>query len=77
MYFQSLFFYSGAQNKRDDCCLNQKGVAEGKKLSRPSALGFKLALIGPLKWGTLCVLTSTGSKMVSRQSWKREKNPSK
>ena len=27
--------YNGAQNKRDDCCLNQKGVAEGKVLSRP------------------------------------------
>ena len=27
--------YSGALNKRDDCCLNQKGVAEGKSAVTP------------------------------------------
>ena len=41
--------------------------------SRPWALGFKSALIRPLKWGTLCLWTPTGSKMASRQSWKNEK----
>ena len=27
--------YSGAQNKRNKCCLNQKGVAEGKSAVTP------------------------------------------
>ena len=35
-------------------------------------------MIRPLKWGTLCLWTPTGSKMASRQSWKNErKSPSK
>ena len=41
-----------------------------KVLSRPWALGFESALIRPLKWGTLCLWTPTGSKMASRQSLK-------
>ena len=30
-----LCMYSGAQNKRDNCCLNQKRVAEGKSAVKP------------------------------------------
>ena len=34
---------------------------------------FQLALIRPLKWGTVCLWTPPGSKNKSRQSWTIEK----
>ena len=33
-----------------------------------------LALNRPLKWGTVCLWTLSGSKDTGRQSWKNEKN---
>ena len=45
-----------------------------KVVSRPWASGSTLALIRPLKWGTLRLWTPTGSKNTRRQSWMIEKN---
>ena len=45
-----------------------------KVVSRPWAPRSTLALIRPLKWGTLRLWTPTGSKNTSRQSWMIEKN---
>ena len=39
----------------------------------PWASESKLSLIRPLKWGTVCPRTTTGSKNISRQSWNFEK----
>ena len=45
-----------------------------KVLSRPWPSRSTLALIRPLKWGTLRLWTPSGSKNTSRQSWTIEKN---
>ena len=45
-----------------------------KVVSRPWASSSTLALIRPLKWGTVCLWTPSGSKNTSRQSWTIEKN---
>ena len=42
-------------------------------LSRPLALGLKLALIRTLNWGTLRLRIAGGSKNTSFQSWKNKK----
>ena len=44
-----------------------------KVVSHPWAPRSTLALIRPLKWGTVCLWTPTGSKNTSRQSWTIEK----
>ena len=44
-----------------------------KVLSRPWVLGFKSALIRPLKWSTLYSQTPSDSKNTSRHIWKNKK----
>ena len=48
-------------------------VAEGKSAAKPLNSLNPKSTIRPLKWGTLCLWTPTGSKMASRQIWKNEK----
>ena len=43
---------------------------------RQGELGTNQDTIWPLRWGTLCLWTPTGSKMANRQSWKCKRNPS-
>ena len=71
--------YSGGKNKSEkpdfpnEMAFFKWSWQRVKVLPRPWASKSKLSMIRPLKWGTLLLLTPTGFKMASRQSWKNEK----